>query len=331
MVGLSATVARIKPAPAPEIHDMRMRLLALVGAAAFGLAGCAHDEDAPKPQVAATVPVTGVDTDIRKILTAGGLDANSPSAPRGAAPATAATVQAPAPPTPSAETAAPAAQAPSAPASPAAAPGKAGKAAGKHGRKMPETIQATVTPISPLEPAPPGRVVAGPLAAAPAQAPQFDPSKPLPRISPYSPPETTVRLPMIAESPSQIPADAPRQATVTVAPTNYNFLNGVGDAAAQRPPQPAAQSYAPQLAFPPGSVVSGPDARAILQPLLNPDTLVAAPRVGRAPRSRAAETPARHAAHAAQPSPAPAAAPKTAPETAPETKPEPGTPTVRRF
>jgi hypothetical protein len=63
-------------------------------------------------------------------------------------------------------------------------------------------------------------------------------------------------------------------------PVNFNFLNGVGPAAVVQQPQPQPQP-APIVAqqqptF--GSIVAGPDARAILQPLLNPNSLVVPPR-----------------------------------------------------
>lgn len=261
---------------------MRFHWTALACLASLGLAGC-EATGQPTIQVSdlsAPAPVQGqaeVSPDIRRILSAGGLDKAAGGRP--AAPPTQALLAAAADPKASAAVAV------TQPTIPMAAL-VADNHRGRHGKgKDPLPAPAAVASAAPA-PVPetlaaPAAAALEPLAYAPP-AVQRGPDGSLPALSPLSPPPTNVRLPSVAGPGLATPPGpaAPQYAVTQSQP--IDFVNGVqplGQPAGQ--PRYQVASYAPQYApqFPPGGAVEPVrTAQQVLQPLLDPNNLVSQPR-----------------------------------------------------
>ncbi len=328
---------------------MRTRWTLLTCVMSLGLAGCetagptiaVSDLSAP----AAQQPPSLLSPDIRKILTAGGLDVDGGAGARGAVPGR---MGIPTASPPSAAVLA-AAASPSGPGAveAAAPPGAVALAAplptrkGRHGNRADHATALAMA--SPLAPTPaPAAAVTPEYVAAPPGASRELPAGPLPAVSPLSPPPTTTRLASAAGEGLTLPPGAPTETTVSVAqPRGYdmNFTQGMPLSAPQPPPQR-------QAAFQPGvfgGVVSGPSAQQVLQPMLDPNSLVSAPRftsrshvqlTAHAPRVRMVPTPRMEAyAPQAEAAAIPAAMPAAMRAPAPQAPPAPrdDSPTVRRF
>ncbi len=341
---------------------MRFRWVPVVCLLSTGLAGCettqtnvvVSDLGAPaQPASAALSP------DIRKILSAGGLDVGGAGA-NGAVPGKMALAALPAATPPSPAVLAAAAnpnqvaavepgQAQVAP--PAQADASRGRK-GRRGKALPTQVAAAPAPsLVAMAPVTVPETLAAPASAAlTAPRPAMSdaariadsggvptlPEGPLPRISPLSPPAVSVRLPG-ASMAGVAPPPGPSAPQVTIArEDSMDFVNRPSMYAPVRQPQVQAQYPAqPGLL---GGAVSGPmpTAQQYLQPVLDPNNLVSQPRFTsrahaqiaphvRVPLRRMAEQPRPVNQSAAYEAPAAPVARAVAPA------PVDNTPTVRRF